>query len=75
VPPTPHAAKAFHISHSADIYVNLYKSLIGPRLEYAVQAWRPHLLRNEKDLIEQIQRKATKLVKGIGNNNNEDRLR
>jgi ribonucleases P/MRP protein subunit RPP40 len=43
-------------------------------LEYAVQAWRPHL-HKDIDLIERVQRRATKLVKGMGTKSYEDRLR
>lgn len=59
---------------SADIVVQLYKSLIRPTLEYAVQAWRPHL-RKDIELIEKTQRRATKMIKGMGNKTYEDRLK
>jgi ribonuclease P/MRP protein subunit RPP40 len=47
----------------SDAVIKLYKFLIRPRLEYAVQVWRPYL---QKDihLIEGVQRWATKLVAG-----------
>jgi ribonuclease P/MRP protein subunit RPP40 len=48
---------------SSDVVMKLYKCLIRPRLEYAVQAWRPHL-QKDIDLIEGVQRRATKLVVG-----------
>ncbi len=59
---------------SAEVVVQLYRSLVRPRLEYAVQAWRPHL-RKDVDLIERVQRRATKLVKGMRGKSYEDRLR
>jgi hypothetical protein len=43
------------------VVMKLYKCLIRPRLEYTVQAWRPYLQKNI-DLIEGVQRRATKLV-------------
>jgi ribonuclease P/MRP protein subunit RPP40 len=48
---------------SNDVVIKLYKCLIRPRLEYAAQAWRPYL-QKDIDLIEGIQRRATKLVVG-----------
>jgi ribonuclease P/MRP protein subunit RPP40 len=53
---------------SSDVVMKLYKCLIRPRLEYAVQAWRPHI-HKDIDLIEGIRRRATKLMvgtKGMG---------
>ena len=41
--------------------MKLYKSLIQPYLEYAVQAWWLHL-RKDIDLFEGVQRRVTKLV-------------
>jgi ribonuclease P/MRP protein subunit RPP40 len=46
---------------SSNVVMKLYKCLIRPRLEYAVQAWRPYL-QKDIDLIEGVQRRATKLV-------------
>jgi ribonuclease P/MRP protein subunit RPP40 len=48
---------------SRNIIVKLYKSLIRPHLEYAIQAWRPHLKR-DIDLIG-VQRRVTRLVGGF----------
>ena len=43
---------------SAEIILQLYKSLVRPRLEYCIQAWCSHL-RNDIDLLEKMQRRAT----------------
>jgi ribonuclease P/MRP protein subunit RPP40 len=38
---------------SSNVVIKLYKCLIRPRLEYAVQAWRPYL-QKDIDLIEGV---------------------
>ena len=52
----------------------LYKTYIRPHLEYCVQAWSPSL---ERDIacLERVQRRATKMVKGLKGKSYEDRLR
>ena len=50
-------------NRSKDILVNLYKSLVRPHLEYCVQAWRPHL-QKDIDLLERVQRRATRMIEG-----------
>ena len=42
---------------SEEIILQLYKSLVRPRLEYC----KPHL-RNDIDLLEKVQRRATRLI-------------
>jgi ribonuclease P/MRP protein subunit RPP40 len=37
-----------------DVFLKLYKSLVRPQLEYAVQAWRPHL-QKDINLLEKVQ--------------------
>jgi ribonuclease P/MRP protein subunit RPP40 len=56
------------------VVIKLYKCLIRPRLEYAVQAWRPYL-QKDIDLIEGVQRRATKLVVGMREKSYEERLK
>ena len=43
--------------------MQLYKSLVRPHLEYAVQAWRPYQ-QKLVDQIEKVQRRATQMIKG-----------
>ena len=52
----------------------IYKAYIRPHLEYCLQAWSPHLIK-DKDCLEQIQRRATRLVKGFKKLTYEDRLK
>ena len=46
---------------SKDIMVKLYKSLVRPHLDYAMQVWSPHLEKDKKT-IEKVQARATKLI-------------
>ena len=57
-----------------DVVLQLYKSLVRPHLEYSVQAWRPHL-RKDIDLIERVQRRATKLISSLKDMTYENRLK
>ena len=47
----------------AYIFITLYKSLVRPHLEYANQVWSPRLMKH-KECIENVQRRATRLVPG-----------
>jgi ribonuclease P/MRP protein subunit RPP40 len=58
---------------SKNVIVKLYKSLVRPRLEYCIQAWSPHL-RKDIDMMEQVQRRATRLIEGFKDVSYEDRL-
>ena len=44
--------------------VQLYKTLVRPHLEYAVQVWRPYK-QGQIDLIESVQRRATRMIEGL----------
>src|SRR6266496_4784187 len=58
---------------SKDVIVRLYKALVRPRLEFCVQARCPHL-RKDIDLIERVQRRATKLIEGLKDMSYPERL-
>ena len=58
---------------SKDIILPLYKSLVRPHLEYGVQAWRPHLIK-DINLIEKVQKRATKMVDSCRHLPYNDRL-
>ena len=61
-------------SRSRNIIVPLYKSLIRPHLEFCIQAWRPHL-KKDIDILEKIQKRATKCIKGMQCLSYEERLK
>ena len=57
-----------------EIFLNLYKSIIRPHLEYATPVWSP-LYKKDKIVIENVQRRATKLVSTCKNLPYHERLR
>ena len=52
----------------------LYNVLMRPHLEYCIQMWSPQY-RSDVDLLEHIQRTATKMIQGMRHLLYEDRLR
>jgi hypothetical protein len=56
------------------IVSRLYKQLIRPHLEYCIQAWRPWL-QKDIQLLEAVQRRATKIITGFNDLPYEERLR
>ena len=43
---------------------NLYKSLVRPHLDYAMQVWSPHLEKYKK-IIEKVRDRAAKLIPNL----------
>jgi hypothetical protein len=59
---------------SPRIIKKLYIQLVQPHLEYAVQSWSPWL-KKDTDLLESVQRRATKMVTGFSDLCYQERLR
>ncbi|KAG7153965.1 hypothetical protein Hamer_G023185 [Homarus americanus] len=58
----------------APIFKALYTALVKPHLEYANQVWCPYLI-EDIEAVENVQRRATKLVPQIKDLSYEERLR
>ena len=56
-----------------EVMLNLYKTLVRPRLEYGISAWSPHYQKDKK-LLEKVQHRFTRTITSLKSLQYEARL-
>ncbi|KFQ17363.1 hypothetical protein N331_04531, partial [Merops nubicus] len=61
-------------SRSREVILPLHSTLMRPHLEYCIQFWSPHY-KKHMEVLERVQRRASRMIQGLERLSYDDRLR